>query len=216
MTDTLESLQPNEKVLTSDLYQKLKDFHYTSVPGLDLIRPNNAPAEKLGKTYAVQQWMEDSFDPIAEIEKLNGTLLEVGGPTLGDYRVLNTNKLQQELHRKLHVTNIYPDLPQYPEDPDLIPTSFYGKVDFQVDATNLSLRDKSVAALFASNLPADIREQVLTEAKRVLQSGGLLIWQGTLPEDLQYAQKLGYQIKEYLRTVYFNRGIILDLILQKS
>lgn len=197
------------------LFQKLQNFEPTTVPVLDLSRENDDHAEKLGSTYTIEKWKDPNFDATKELKKMPGILLEVGGPTFGGYQILDTKKLEEDLHKKIFVTNLYPGQPVYGDTEDRKPINVQGTVDFRADATNLALDDAKVSALFASSLPDDIREQTLVEAKRVLEPGGLLIWQHAHPKNLEDAQKLGYKLKQYLKTDYYNRSVILDLILQK-
>jgi hypothetical protein len=61
----------------------------------------------------------------------------------------------------------------------------------------IGFEDSSVGALFAAYLGREIRTKTFAEATRVLEPGGLLIWQGAFVEDFQRAHDNGFALKSY-------------------
>ena len=78
------------------------------------------------------------------------------------------------------------------------------KLDLLADATKLPLADNSLGCLFASNLPGDIDEEVIREASRVLEPGGILVWQGGETQDVAQAELAGLKVVQYQKFETYN------------
>ncbi len=145
-------------------------------------------------------YKENGFDILEQLRTRKGSFVELGGPTERGYELVDINKLD----RKLHVTNIDPrGCPIYdPYNPAIKNPIRFLPIDFQADATNLKFADNSISALFASCLNNDIRTRAIAEIARVLEEGGLLIWQvGGKDDILDAVFREGLVVKESHRSV---------------
>lgn len=164
----------------------------------------------VSKVLRSNSYKETGFDVYRELAQRQGHFVEVGGPTLGGYELINTSKLD----RRLWITNVTPAgceiyNPYSGELVNVLP------IDFQLDATRMRFNDGSIGALFASCLFNNVRPQALSESARVLEQGGLLIWQGGREEDIYDAIQNGLIIKQSRRSVSRNNIVAYDLIFQK-
>lgn len=130
------------------------------------------------------EWQEEGFDLQQALDERTGPFVEVAGPTLFGYSMLDNVTLP----KGVYVSNR--DLPAV--------TNLYGSPDFQADATNLPLANNSLGALFVSNMAPmgsehnpDLWEKFMKESARTLESGGLLIAQGLDKENIPYAEAAG-------------------------
>ncbi len=135
---------------------------------------------------------KEDFSLEEEIKRRHGPLIEVGGPTKGGFELVDYSNLVD----KIFISNVYPGCPLYDSQTGKL-LEYVGKIDFQADARSLPFGDSSIGGLFASYLPDEIREKVIYEAKRVLETGGLLIWQGGTEKDLKMAKKIGFTLMIY-------------------
>jgi len=140
-----------------------------------------------------EKWVKEDFSLIDEIKKLKKPLIEVGGPTTQGFDLVDFEKLD----KKIFISNIAPGCPYY-SGGELL--GYIGKVDFRADAEHLPFKDKALGGLFASCLSAQIREMTIKEAKRVLDEGGIFVWQGGVDEDVKLAKSLGFEAMEYSRS----------------
>jgi ubiquinone/menaquinone biosynthesis C-methylase UbiE len=143
-------------------------------------------------TYQEKETWKNHLEEL--INATNGPLIEIGGPTPNQwatdsaYNLIDTNTLT----KKIITTNItsgvdvwdYSDETGEEEKVDFLP------VDIQADALRLPFKSSSVGAIFASALPVEIRVGALQEAVRVLETGGLLIWQHGIEQDRKNAEEL--------------------------
>jgi hypothetical protein len=107
-----------------------------------------------------------------------------------------------KLPKKLFISNIAPGRPQFdPKTGKFI--GYSGKVDFVEDATKMTFNESSIGAIFSSGIESinvegipqeKIREKTIKEAFRVLEPGGLLIWQGGVEEDFIIARGCGFRL----------------------
>lgn len=143
----------------------------------------------------------NSFDVIAALNAVRGPFVEVGGPTHDQwpheyqYRLVDISKLSKEIIS----TNIVPGVNVWEpseEDGEYTLTD-YLPADMQADGTKLPFKAASLGAVFASAVPTEIRPQVLQEAYRVLEPGGLLVWQHGVPEDGALCKKLGFSVLKH-------------------
>lgn len=157
-----------------------------------------------------KEWRDENFNVYVKMHHLKGPLIEVAGPTKSGYELVDFDTLD----RKVMVSNIYQGTPKLGVDNK--PEGFYGRVDFEADARQLPLKDKSAGAIFSSNfgliqnqdLPPEerlrrsneARIDVIKEANRVLKEGGLLIWQGGKAQDVEFAKQHGFVVRQMIET----------------
>ena len=151
-----------------------------------LFRDASAPSLNEKK----ERWVKEGFSLIEEIKKIKKPLIEVGGPTTQGFELVDPEKLD----KKVFISNITPGCPYYSGGEVL---GYIGKIDFQADAERLPFKDKSLGGLLASCLPNDIREKTIREAVRVLDEGGIFVWQGGINEDIELAKSLRLEVMEY-------------------
>lgn len=177
------------------------------------------------------------FNPAKFLNKVKGPLVEIGGPTLGGYQMIDFTKL----NKKLLVSNLFPGVPEFIGSWDGKSTAriiFHGRVDFIADAFKLPMGDNTVGAVFASyfgglnckatalqlrkkksksasrkkvisvppvkskpkkkidctKIRIAMRKKAIKEAWRVLEPGGLLIWQGGDEYDFRFAGQNGFEV----------------------
>jgi len=182
----------------------------------------------------IESWKEKNFDVDKRIETTRGQFIEIAGPTAKGYKQVDLEKLP----RKIYITNLFPGCPYYKktEKGDIVLEGYEGKVDFEADATEMPLRDSSVGAVFSTNLSAFpsekhnltkeqidtetdrltkiLRENAMKEAWRILEPGGLLIWQGGKEEDFTVAHNLGFRIVQYQKEQY-EKQVFYSCIFEK-
>jgi hypothetical protein len=151
-----------------------------------------AETEKQGVKTEDGRWTKEGFSIEDEIRDRQGPLIEIAGPTDYGFELVDLSKLD----KKVFVSNISPGCPLY-DDVTGEFLCYTGQVDFQADAQNLPFRESGIGILFASCLPKEIRNRTIQEAKRVLEDGGLLVWQGGTDEDIESAKKIGLEPVEY-------------------
>ncbi len=171
----------------------------------------------------IKDWKEKDFDALKRLAETKGILLEVAGPTEEGYNLVDIKKLP----KKLFITNITPGRPQF--DPETGEFIGYGaKVDFVEDATKMTFNENSVGAVFSScigsinveGLEQDgIREKTIKEAYRVLEPGGLLIWQGGNEEEFSIARRCEFRLLQskvtYDKYPSGEDAVICDFIFEK-
>jgi hypothetical protein len=157
-------------------------------------------------------WVREGFSVYRTINNLNGPLIELGGPTDEGYKQVDLSKLD----KRLFVSNLLPGFPYYDTKTGEF-LGYRGKIDFQADATAIPIKNEGCGALFVSCLPVEIRKKILSEAYRVLEKGGLLIWQGGIDKDIEIAEKLGFEVMEYLKQYDRDSKLYFwDVIFQKK
>lgn len=170
----------------------------------------NGDSDPVENKNTNERWIKKGFSIENEMKHKHGPLMEIGGPTLGGFELVNFDSFDKD--KKIFVSNITPGRSLY----DGISGQFLGytgKIDFMADAQKLPFRDGEIGALFASRLPIEIREKVIHEAKRVLEENGLLVWQGGREEDMKSAERVGFQLVEYSKKLYgsvYNWNVIFQ------
>ena len=168
----------------------------------------------LSKRTVVEEHKKEGFDVRKKLKELKGPLIEIAGPTLGGYKIVDFNLVKD----RIHVSNIYPGAPVFDgETGDFV--GYYGKVNFQADAKRLPFGDERLGAIFISclgkinkeGLPSDIkfeetseskeelRKKVFEESWRILEFGGILVFQGVTEQDLDKAEEIGFQLAQKIR-----------------
>lgn len=165
------------------------------------------------------------FDPYKEVKRLDGTALEVGGPTENGYDVFALGRLKQLL-----VTNIT-SLQRYMDGEAFLPSFYHAETRFQhLDVFHLTERIRSygyerISVIFASGLTADshidsettsLRESFLTQAHELLMDEGLVVFQHVNKRNIEFAVDLGFEIA-LQRTYYdaYNEVFVYHVILRK-
>ena len=144
-----------------------------------------------------EMWTKDKFSIENEIKLRDGPLIEIGGPTVSGFDLVNFDSLD----KKIFTSNITPGCPLH----DIMTGDFLGyigKIDFQADAQRLPFKDNGIGVLFASCLPFKIRKNVIHEAKRVLEKNGLLVWQAGTENDIIEAKLNGFELMQYNKRLY--------------
>jgi len=142
---------------------------------LDALRFASAP-----EAPEMHVWEKPGLNLQEQLNNRQGPFMEFGGPTYDDFTVLEGVKFPQ----KVLVSNIDPGLTMGSGENRRV----VGRVDAQMDVTNMHLRNESLGAILAAALPATVRDGALDEAMRVLEPGGLLFWQSGDLEDAKIAQ----------------------------
>lgn len=241
-----DTLQRPEKVdkeegrlFVSDFVNKINDLFNK---GKDILETSKITAE----ARALGNWRKEGFDVEEKLNKVNGQIIEVAGPTPDGYDLVNFEKLR----KPLYTSNVFPGRPYFRENREDGSTTinYTGKVNFIADATKLPFKNGSIGAVFISclggshlaemsakmgskkfkesahikggyptkeekmkaviipeeeknkmNLNGDydndrLRQNALKEVFRVLESEGILVWQGGHKNDFDFAKNLGFEV----------------------
>ncbi len=156
------------------------------------IHPEIAETIEVTAKMDDEKWTKEGFSIEEEIRHRHGPLVEIAGPTDNGFELVDLSKLD----KKVFESNISPGCPLY-DDMTGEFLCYTGQIDFQSYAQNLPFKESGIGVLFASCLPKDIRNRTIQEANRVLEDGGLLIWQGGTDEDVESGKKIGLELVEY-------------------
>lgn len=181
----IESIAQVEKPEIISFRQSLDDL-VERIKERFLKHPGTLETEKQGIKTGDERWTTKGFSIKDEIRNRQGPLIEIAGPTDHGFELVDIYALEKRVLQ----SNISPGCPLYDELTGEF-LCYTGQVDFQADTQNLPLGDGKVGVLFASYLPKEIRDRTIQEAKRVLEDGGLLVWQGGTTEDIEIAEKAG-------------------------
>lgn len=105
---------------------------------------------KIPKEYNKDKFKVEGFNIKEELKKIKLPFVEFGGPTVAGYE--KTGVDTEKLNKKIWISNIEKGAPRFNSETGRF-MGYYGKVDFQTDATAASLKNKSIGAVFASRLP---------------------------------------------------------------
>lgn len=150
-----------------------------------------------------RMWSAPGHDAEAAINATSGPLVEIGGPSFGDWSFPNPRFVfdPKKLERPIHISNVV-------EDPDIAgwhpkfripwqPRIKYAtdRVEFLADARNMPIPDSSLGAVFTANLPGaaefgGLRSDFIHEAARVVEPGGLVVFHGARAIDIEEAAGL--------------------------
>lgn len=137
----------------------------------------------------------DKVRLIEALGRVKGPMIEIGGPTPPTKSHPDSYKLigLSELPKKLWILNICLSHKDEVWDPETKTAQSvkYSSPDIQADGMKLPFDKDSVGAVLVSALYYEIRGQVLREIHRVLEPGGLVIWQFGLPRDIKKARQVG-------------------------
>lgn len=154
-------------------------------------------------------WRKDNFELVSAIRQTTGPLVEVAGPTTGTV-VIDFSKLG----KNIFVSNAKPGLSVFDDKTEKF-LGYFGRIDFQAEAQNLPLVSGGVGALFVSCLHLEARREFAAEAIRVLEAGGLLIYQVAFTEDVEVLKSKGLEIVEYQKRVRDGGWEDWDVVFQK-
>jgi hypothetical protein len=149
---------------------------------------------RLGLIHSVG-WAAQGFDVADAFKKLRGQIVEVGGPTLDGFKIVH-QKILADSGKQYITTNINDGLYQMAGGTSEKVVKIKN-VDVVADSRQLPFADGSLGAVFASCLPLGIRAETMLEARRVLEDDGLLVWQGTMKDDYEVAQRIGLELLAY-------------------
>jgi len=125
-------------------------------------------------------WTKEGFDLGREMKARTGPFVEIGGPS-PEYKMFPRYRLDRT-GKPYFVSNI----------------DSAERVDFVADGRQMPLPDASVGALFMTSITRYYRADILKEAARILEPGGLVIMQNLVnPEDIDAAQKNGFEFFAY-------------------
>jgi len=171
----------------------------------------------------VEAWRAEGFDVLESLGRVRGRFFEVAGPTK-EYKLVDLEKLRRQTGRQLHVSNLgFGGAPKFDaKTGELIAVN---PAHLTADGTALPLAEGSVGALFCSCLSTvrdrsrpfqeqvemtlELRKSAVSEAARVLEHGGLLVWQGGGRDMLDYAKTQGFNPKQYAEEyacIVFEKG----------
>ncbi|PIT88818.1 MAG: hypothetical protein COU29_00345 [Candidatus Magasanikbacteria bacterium CG10_big_fil_rev_8_21_14_0_10_36_32] len=190
----------------------------------------------------------EEFNLTEALNKVNGPLVEIGGPTKEGYELVDF----QKLNKQLLIFNLFPGTPNFEspvKDGAAIQVTYFGQVDFIADAFNLPINSNTVGAMFASYFGGAhcksvalqlrnhiynsqnfippmsyskekslMRRMAMKEAWRVLEPGGLIVWQGGDKHDFLYATANGFELlfngPSY--NIVHSQNIFFNLVLKKT
>lgn len=159
----------------------------------------DAQAELVGRVEALlpqEQWEMPSFNIYEALKDRKGQFVEVGGPSLG-YALVDFLEVNAQTGKRIQITNL--------PDKDLIPGVIEQigdlKLDARVDVRNFPYEDESIGALFSSCFPSGVRQAMIAGATRILEPGGLFIYQGFDTADMAYTLGKGFDLLAYQRSI---------------
>jgi hypothetical protein len=149
-----------------------------------------------------ENWRNEGFDLEERLKRTKGPFVEIGGPTLSGYDMIDVDNLE----RKLHVSNLCDGAPKIRGGKIFLE----GKVHFRADGRKLPIKNNSLGAIFISCLGSIkghpyfkkycdecLEEKIIHESFRTLEPGGLLIWQGCKDRSAKFAENIGFKILKY-------------------
>ncbi len=110
----------------------------------------------------------------------SGPFIEIGGPTPQNFKMFPRYRLDRT-GKPYFVSNV----------------NLNDGVDFVADGRQMPLKDASVGALFMSAMTRYYRADILQEAARILEPGGVIIIQGVELEDIEVAKENGLEFVAY-------------------
>lgn len=170
-------------------------------------------------------WAEEGFDLKSKLSQIDGPVLEIAGPTHDGYvaldeaailpdQVLTSNVSLPQETEKLHLLADGRKLPLGDQTLSVVLVSALTIIDESVamsyDLSMLDVAHKEYAD-YGKGIESDmshgheyqkthqrnnLRISTMEEASRVLKTGGILIWQFGLPEDIEVARLNGLELKE--------------------
>ena len=91
---------------------------------------------------------------------------------------------------------LYQGLPTDSKD-SLFADAKIGDAYFVADSQQMPFKDGSLSGVFAACLELGTRQKTIHEAYRVLEKGGVLVWQGSVEEDFPIAKGAGFKLVGY-------------------
>jgi len=144
-------------------------------------------------------WCSPEFDMKRFLEQAAKPFVEVGGPTDQGFRIVSPRDIT-EAGKHFVVTNIdegvhiYPPVERGHENDPLFAKIKISEAEMVADGRRLPFQDNSLAGMFAACMQRSTRAAILTEAARVIEPGGILVWQAPFEEDLLTSERLGLKL----------------------
>ena len=210
--EVLDRPAVSEQDINKNIFPKYPPRYSCQLDSLDyklrIFLSNDLRCKTLTSSQIADTWKEENFDLELEINRTPGPIVEVAGPTEGENLLIDFNKVA----KNIYVSNLS-------SSRDIVDSETgeflgcIGKIDFRADATALPIASGKTGVLFASCLPIGAREEFIKESKRVLETGGILIYQGIRTEDIEAAENAGFRLVEYRKQ---EKGqIIYDAVFKK-
>ena len=138
--------------------------------------------DELPNTLEVGYFKMKGFNIDKKLKQINGSFVEIGGPTVQEFNLINT----KELPKKLITSNIRTH-------------KNIDKPDFFADAKNMPLENNSVGALFSKNISIDSSEykDLAKEAWRIIEPGGVFIFEGGRKDIFKSAKETGFNVVQH-------------------
>ena len=198
------------------------EVHYYPFPPTESI--------KFDKANGIENetWFKDGFDLQSELSQVRKPIIEIGGPTVGGYHMLDEIKLPS----RPIITNIARG--RMPDSDAL------DKIDELVDGTQMPYGDKSLGVVIMSGIDrydgvgedvqkkaemelknvADtlmepqqakysLRLKIYNEVLRCLADGGLLIAVGLKAAEIKVLERIGFELKAYEKSTITPEAIEL-------
>jgi hypothetical protein len=162
----------------------------------------------------LEDFKEEGFDIVEKLKQVDGPFVEVAGPTDGGYKLVN----MQNLGKKVFTSNLWvngkidfqasaTELPIKDGKVGALFVSCIGgiqkndpeelkKLNKKMTSWRVTNKDEKRYEELAYESKRKLRDTTLQEALRVLEEGGVLIWQGGEKEDYDTASEMGLSVKE--------------------
>lgn len=157
----------------------------------------------------LQLWVHPEFNVEEAVNSLTGPFLEIGGPTLKGFSLIDIYKLHP-----LYVSNIRNQVPVSDfQSPEII-GHLKTRLDLFADGTHLPFKANSLAGILVSHLPYFEIPEIAREAKRTLEHGGLIVVQGEDGNLIKGSDQFGLKLVSAFQ--YLSEDVnLFDAILQK-
>ena len=158
----------------------------------------------------------ETFDPIQYLNNSKYPLIEIGGPTPpsygsnDQYLIIDITKITKRIY-PLNLTRTVDVHEPLEETGEYVVTSQW-PAKLRADGTQLPLPNEQISGVFASAMEIPLRERIIAEAARVLEPGGLLIWQTGEVRDKEIALTRGFKVIKHQVSKSLNHDYIFQKI----